>query len=361
MTGMAEDDKSQEIRFGVMCRGTVFPAWQADTIKRLLSLEKVSFGLLIFDDNPPASGKRNLKHLLWYAYSSLSKKLSRSSGKVDLTNQFEAISSIFCQTEKSDHLSQQFRDQDIKRIREADLHFILKFGFGNIRGMILDDARYGVLSFLHDDEQAYRGGPPAFWEIYNDDKITGAILYRLTDTLDAGLILKKGFVKTKYSYASNMDQIFKETSRWPALLCIDILNGHTDQFHAKPGETTSPFHQRPRNRQVLAFLFKLIYFNLREASRSVFFTDYWNIGVVKAPISAFLDEEKPEVDWYPLRSRNRFLADPFCLVDETDNHRLHIFYETYPFIEARGKLDYVLYEQSFGPEQKLIKEPLPGP
>jgi len=354
---MAEDDKNQEIRFGVMCRGTVFPAWQADAIKRLLSLEKVSCGLLIFDDNPPALGKRNLKHLLWYAYSSLSKKLSRSSRKVDLTKQFEAIPSIFCQTDKSKHLSQHLVDKDIQRIREADLHFILKFGFGIIRGEILDAARYGVWSFHHDDEQTYRGGPPAFWEIYNDDKITGAILQMLTDKLDAGVILKKGFVKTKYSYARNRDQILKETSRWPALLCIDILNGQTDKFHAKPGGTKAQVYHHPRNCQLLVFLFKLIYFNLREVSRSVFFTDYWNIGVVKAPISAFLDEEKPEVDWYPMRSRNRFLADPFCLVDETDKHRLHIFYETYPFIEAKGKLDYVLYEQSFGPEQELIKEP----
>ena len=345
---MAEEDKNQEIRFGIMCRGTVFRAWQADAIKKLLSLEKVSCELLIVDDDPPVSGKTKLKHLLWYAFNCLSKKRSRSFKQVDLTKQLESVPTIN---------SQHFRDLDIVNIREADLHFILKFGFGIIRGEILDAAKYGVWSFHHDDEQVYRGGPPAFWEIYKDDKITGAILQRLKDKLDEGVVLKKGFVKTKYSYARNRDQIYKETSRWPALLCIDILNGHTDQFHAKPGESTAPVYHHPRNWQVLAFLLKLVYYNLREASRSFFFTDYWNIGVVKAPISAFLDEEKPEVDWYPLRSRNRFLADPFCLVDETDKHSLHIFYETYPYKEARGKLDYILYEQSFGPEQKLIKEP----
>jgi hypothetical protein len=354
---MAEDDKTKEIRFGVMCRGTVFPEWQADAIKRLLSLENVSCRLLIFDGDPPASDKRNLKHLLWYAHSRMSQKLSRSSRKVDLEKQFEAIPSIICQTGKSGHLSQQLRDDDIKRIREADLYFILKFGFGIIRGEILDAARFGVWSFHHDEKQIYRGDPPAFWEIYKDDKITGAILQRLTDKLDEGVILKKGFVKTKYSYARNRDQILKESSRWPALLCIDMLNGHTDQFYAKPGEIKARIYRHPRNCQILVFWFKLIYFNLREASRSIFFTDYWNIGVAKAPISAFLDEVKPEVDWYPLRSRNRFLADPFCIVDKTDKHRLHIFYETYPFHEAKGKLDYVFYEQSFGPEQKLIKEP----
>ena len=353
---MVAENNHQKIRFGIMCRGTVFSAWQADTIKKLLSLEKVSCGLLIIDDNPQPSGNRKLKYLLWHAYSRLSKKLSRSSRKVDLTKQLEEIPEIICQTDKSGHLSQNFRDQDIKRIREADLHFILKFGFGIVRGEILDAAEFGVWTFHHDDEQTYRGRPQSFWEIYYDDKITGAVLHRLTDNLDAGVILKKGFVKTKYSYSRNRDQIHKETSRWPALLCIDIRNGHSEQFHAKPVETKAPVNHPPRNWQLLAFFFKIFYYNLREASRSFFFTDYWNIGVAKAPISAFLDEAKPEVDWYPLRSRNRFLADPFCLVDEADKHRLHIFYETYPFKEARGKLDYILYDRSFGPEQKLIKE-----
>jgi hypothetical protein len=354
---MAEENKNPEIRFGIMCNGTVFPSWQADAIKKLLSLEQVSCQLLLVEDYPPVYGKMKLKHLLWQAFNSFSKKRSSSFKQVDLSEQLEAIRSIVCQTDASEEYSQHFKDQDIEKITEVKLDFILKFGFGNIRGKILDAANYGIWSFHHDDEQVYRGGPPAFWEIYNDDKITGAIFQRLKDKPDAIVELKKGFVKTKYSYARNRDQIYKETSRWPAMLCIDILNGHTDYFHAKPRETSAPVYQHPRNWQVLAFLLKLVYFNLREVCRSFFFTDYWNIGVVKAPISAFLEEKKPEVDWYPLRSRNRFLADPFCLVDESDKHRLHIFYETYPFVEARGKLDYILYKQSFGLEQKLIKEP----
>jgi hypothetical protein len=354
---MTAADKTQEIRFGIMCRGTVFHAWQADAIMKLLSLEKVSCGLLIIDDNPPAYGKKKGKHLFWYAFNRVSKKLTRSFRQVNLSIQLERVPTISCQTIGTKKFSQQFRDTDIEKIRETDLHFILRFGFGIIRGGILDAAKYGIWSFHHDDEQVYRGGPPAFWEIYKDDKITGAILQRLTDKLDAGVVLKKGFVKTKYSYAKNRDQIYKETSRWPAMLCIDILNGHTDRFLAKPSGTMAPVYHHPRNWQLLVYLFKLVYYRLREISRSFFFTDYWNIGVAKAPISAFLDAEKPEVDWYPLRSRNRFLADPFCVVDESDKQKLHIFYETYPFKEARGKLDYVLYNMSFGPEQKLIREP----
>lgn len=354
---MAVEKTNLEIRFGIMGRGKVFSAWQADAIKELLSLDNVSCGLMLLDGNPPTRRKRKPKHLLWYAFNRLSKKRSRSFKPVDLSKQLEDIPDIICQTDAGDKNSQEFRDQDIVKIKEVDLHFILKFGFGNIRGKILEVAKHGIWSIHHDAGQDSRGRPHAFWEIYNDDKITSAVIQRLTDKLDACVVLRKGFVKTKYSFARNRDQIYKETSRWPALLCIDIQHGHTDQFLGSPAVTNAPANQIPRNWQVLALLLKLAYYNLREAGRNLFFTDYWNIGVVKAPISAFLEEKKPAVDWYPLRSRSRFLADPFCLVDETDKHRLHIFYETYPYSKARGKLDYVSYEQSFGPEQKLIQEP----
>ncbi len=356
---MATEDLKQEIKFGIMCNGTVFPAWQAIAIENLLSSDQVKCELLIIDDNAPLqkSGKRKLKHLLWYPYNRMSKMRSRSFKQIDLSNQLNAVRSIICQTFKQDKFSQLFMDSDISKIKESDLHFILRFGFGIIRGEILNAAKYGIWSFHHDDEQIYRGGPPCFWEIYKDDKVTAAILQKLTDKFDAGVVLKKGYVKTKYSYAKNRDQIYKESSRWPALLCVDILNGHTEQFHAKSSETSAPVYHAPRNWQLSVFLLKLIYYNLREACRRLFFTDYWNIGVVKAPISAFLGENKPEVEWFPLGSKNRFLADPFCLVDVNNKHKLHIFYETYPFREAKGKLDYVLYDKTFGPEQKLINEP----
>jgi len=43
---------------------------------------------------------------------------------------------------------------------------------------------FGVWSWHHGDEDKYRGGPPAFWEIVNADPVTGALLQRLTERLD---------------------------------------------------------------------------------------------------------------------------------------------------------------------------------
>jgi hypothetical protein len=356
MSGLNVINMEQEIRFGIMCNGMAFPAWQAEAIQRLLALEKVSCGLVIQEDVPPAGKEFRLRHLFWYAYQRLSGKFSRSTRPVDLAGKLEAIPLIRCPVQRSSASSMHFADTDTERIGKAGLHFILRFGPGTLRGKILEAATFGIWSFHHGDVETYGGVPQCFWEIYRDDKITGAALLKLTDGSDAEVVLKEGFVKTRYSYARNRDQLHRETRRWPALLCAEILHGHTDRFHASPPVTKSRINQLPRNVQVMAFILKLVYFRLREASRNIFFTDYWNIGVAKAPISAFLGDDKPEVDWYPLRSRNRFLADPFGLPDDHDKGKLHIFYETYPYTEARGKLDYMTYEGSFGVEQKLIKE-----
>ena len=356
MCGLNVIKMEKEISFGIMCSGTIFPAWQADAIQRLLALEKVSCGMVILEEGPPAGSEFRLRHLFWYAYENFSGRFSSSSKLVELAGKLESVPVIRCPVQTSSASSRHFRDTDTERIREARLHFILRFGPGSVRGKILEAATFGIWSFHHGDVQKYMGGPQCFWEIYRDDKITGAALLKLADGTDAGVVLKEGFLKTRYSYARNRDQLHRETCRWPALLCADIQHGHTDRFLAAPSLAKAPVHQLPRNRHIMAFALKLVYFRLREASRNIFFTDYWNIGVAKAPISAFLGDYKPEVDWYPLRSRNRFLADPFGLPDDHDKKKLHIFYETYPYKEARGKLDYIAYEGSFGDEQKLIKE-----
>jgi hypothetical protein len=332
-----------------MCTGTTFPAWQADAIRQLLARDKISCELIILEDHPAITGKKKWKHLCWHIYKRLSDRRCRSMKDVDLTGDLEAVPSL---------PSQPFTDQYISQLKEADLDFILCFEPGAIPGeLLLEAATYGIWSFHHGDEPLYHCKPSFFWEIYRDHKVTGTGLYKLADKPDKGIVLKTGFVKTRYSYGRNRDQIHKEASRWPALVCRDIQNGHTEKFNAEPVDTASAGYLPARNWQMPLYLIKRVYYKGRESCRSLFFTDYWNIGVAKAPIAAFLDDEKPEVDWYPLRSRNRFLADPFAVVDKDDKNMLHIFYETYPFTDARGKLDYIRYDGSFGPEHTLIKEP----
>ncbi len=144
-------------------------------------------------------------------------------------------------------------------IRNFNLDFILRFAPGILRGEILSAARYGIWSYHHDDEEKYRGGPPCFWEIYNGDPQTGAILQRLTDRLDAGIILRKGFVPTIHdSYAGNINSANFESAPWPAQVCTDIRNGHAEYLDAPPSRSTAPIYYPPNNIQSLAFAMKVL-------------------------------------------------------------------------------------------------------
>src|SRR5688572_830228 len=83
----------------------------------------------------------------------------------------------------------RFPESAIEAIRAQDLDVILRFGFRIIRGEALHTARHGVWSFHHDDSSRYRGGPPQLWELIEGNPVSGAVLQRLEEALDAGQVL----------------------------------------------------------------------------------------------------------------------------------------------------------------------------
>jgi hypothetical protein len=91
----------------------------------------------------------------------------------------------------------RFPPDAVEKIRAANLDVLIRFGFNIIRGDILRAARYGVWSFHHGDNDAYRGGPAHFWELYEGSPLSGVILQVLSDDLDAGRVLAKGVFPTE--------------------------------------------------------------------------------------------------------------------------------------------------------------------
>ena len=80
---------------------------------------------------------------------------------------------------------------DVARIRGYNLDVILRFGFNILKGEILTSARYGIWSYHHGDNEYYRGGPALFWELVEDNQLSGVILQILTEELDGGRVLAK--------------------------------------------------------------------------------------------------------------------------------------------------------------------------
>ncbi|MBI2705686.1 MAG: hypothetical protein HYX32_10420 [Actinobacteria bacterium] len=330
------------LRFGVMCKGLTFRRWQADVVRQLVAIDGVEPALLIIDARPPAdrsAGARarrltSSSTALWDTYNNgWIARRSRALRPVRMDGDLGALPRVEALVRREGY-SELFDADDIEEIRQHDLDFILRFAFGIIRGDILYAARFGVWSFHHDDEEAYRGSPPAFWELVEDTPVTGAVLQRLTDRLDGGRILDKGWFPTaRHSYVKNTDLVHLGGTDWPASQARLLLSGAIDG-EGVPSTSTAPVYKKPDNGRTFSFLAHQAGRFVQNHARGLAFADHWEVGLVRAPISSMLDLScEPSVEWLPLgKPGSWYAADPFLLRDGT---RTMVLYEHF---DARSRV-----------------------
>lgn len=332
------------LRFGLMCAGTTLSQWEAECVRELLRLPGVEPVLLIIEDRDPGDRKSlcerplTVNQLFWRLYYRISVgRRSRASEPVDLSGELGRLPVLRCRVPRDGRSSESFAEADIEKIRSFTLDFILRFGFGTIRGEILEVPRLGVWSFHYGDEEKCRGGPPGFWEIYHGDAVTGAALQRLTDRPDGGIVLHKGYFQTiDHSWVRNRDNILFGTVDWPARICREILHNGPGIAEALPSRTKARVYRAPNNLQMLAFLLRVGRNHLR-AVRRLFLRDYWNIGLINKPVSEVVEGgiDASEISWLGDPRKGRYRADPFGL---RIGGASTILYEDYDYPAQKGTI-----------------------
>jgi len=329
------------LRFAVMCDSKILQSWQVECIKQILSVGNTSLELVIYNAQKKTLSNFDKIKLLFSRQSffiifRMFFCKSPVEKNIDITELISGIPHLYCSV-KENGPSQYFQDSDIQTIKSYNLDFIIRFGFGFIKGEVLNTAKFGVWSFHHDDENKYRGCPPCFWEIYTGDNITGAILQRLTDRLDGGIILRKGFLKTvAYSYGKNLNLVYSESAKWPALVCKDILNGVADYFDIPPSKTKAKLYRNPNNFQMSAFIVKILKNNFLKIYKELFKHDYWSIGIVNCPIDNFLNSNgTKDIHWLTSFGKDSFHADPFGIKKDG---AIYVFCEKYDYRKRKGNI-----------------------
>lgn len=339
-----------------MCRSFELDAWKAAAIRHLVDGGAGQLELLIVDSGqapaPSPLSKVTSPHLAWRAFNRITKP--RALEPVDLSETLAGVDTIRCAVTRKGRHSEFFSKDDVAAIRAYDLDFILRFGFGIIRGEILDAARYGVWSFHHGDELRYRGGPPCFWELYGGDPVTGAILQRLTDRLDAGVVLRKGFLKTiDYSYARTVDQVFFESAQWPALVAREIANGITDHVEGNPSVTTAPIYKTPSAPAIAKLCTSLV----KNAGRRFFERRReieWNVGVTNLkPADVLGGAPITNVRW-TAPVDGGWLADPIALAE---NGHVHVLCEHMSLASGKAKISALTFDGKQWTEPAQVLDP----
>jgi len=334
------------IRFGIMCAGYHLPAWQAAAVRTLLALPRVEIALLVIAENSSTKPRARLKRLgdrprlLWNLFNKgYVERRSVASRPIDMSSQLDSVPTVRCRTEMVGKFGERLAASDIATIASFELDFLLRFSFGILKGEILTTPRWGVWSFHHGDERIYRGRPPGFWELVAGERVVGSVLQRLTDRLDAGVILYRGFFKAvRHSYRRTRDEILLGSSEWPAAVVQTIRSGDANPVDAPASATTATVRRDPTNGVMLGFLMRQAIEFLRSQWRGLTAASKWNVGIADVPIAAFLEGGLPPIHWLPEQGPSRYLADPFAVMHEDS---IWAMVEDYDYRDRRGVISAV--------------------
>ncbi len=330
------------LRVGILCNGTVFQHWQAEAIRHVLQVPGVEIVLLVIDgrvSDPDRSEKRLPGELGTLLYRKYRERWfgSKAMESDDLSTELAHVARMEC-APVIDRKKERFTDPDLAAIRAYRPDVLLRFGFNILAGEVLQLPTYGVWSFHHGDEQRFRGGPPGFWEIMRRSRVTGAILQRLTERLDGGRILRKGWFATiDHSLKETVDTVLLHTAIWPAQVMRELIAGKTDASTGEEAKDLGRLYRYPGNFTFIRFLFRSLRNKLRFHRRELNEHEEWNIGVLHQPITVLLEDEASlNVRWLPSPSPNNFRADPFGYT--TEDGTLNVLYEKFDHSTARGEI-----------------------
>ncbi len=329
------------MNFGILCNGNTFQKWQIDAI-RLLVDGGHSCKLLIVNGNPVQAQSFGEK-LIHYPYSKFLCRFwfrymikPEAKRELDFTDFYNNIPEISCLT-TAKGISEYFDKDDVEKIKSANLDFILRFGFGIIKGEILDAAKYGIWSYHHDDDRKYRGVPTGFWEIMFGDPVNAAILQRLTSKIDSGIILHKAYFATiNHSWEANLNNLLQSSTEWPLQVCREIENRNIE-FLSVANSPESAIYKMPGNPKMLHFIVKVAFNKLRFHFRDLFRAEKWNVGIIPLPVEKMVQSGEytiPEPVWLKIKTKKSvYHADPFGFVKDGN---YHIICEEYDYSNPKG-------------------------
>jgi len=217
---------------GVLLDSMVQPRWVSQVLAEIASSPFATLALVVRNADPSGTSGSRFNSLLHRVYSRIDPMLFRTGPdpfeKVSIEPLLAGVPTVEVTPIKG-KFTDELNPQDVARISEFGLDVGLRFGFRILKGPILSLPTYGVWSYHHGDNRQYRGGPPGFWEVMDDEPVTGAVLQVLSEELDNGRVIARTFADT------DRISVWRNTSRyyWQASRCVvrklrDVANRGRD-------------------------------------------------------------------------------------------------------------------------------------
>lgn len=205
-------------------------------------------------------------------------------------------------------------DQDPRRDnRRVDCDLVLDLTGAGSPWLNDRTPRYGVWSFHHGDGRGYARGPVTRWEPHCARPTLHVALVRARGGRAPDDILQEGgFATRRAAWRGSLDTILATVAEWPAKVCREAWLLGDDL--ASRGREVAWLSGSPSPRTAGSAVARWPSAAWRWAirHRNRWRCDAWAIGIVEAPIHAFLDPSlQPRVTWLPEDGPGQYLADPF--------------------------------------------------
>lgn len=357
------------LRVGVMIDGWTDRAWVAKIIDDIQRSDVAQVVAVVINRAESPSRWRGLHkrlgHLPFAVYRRLDRWLFRRLFKIrsdafdpvdlrPLVPEADVLEVVPLRKRNTD----RFDAASLEWIAGRRLDVMLRFGFGIIRGPILESARYGIWSFHHGDNREYRGTPAMFWEMYELNQDCGVTLQILTDKLDGGRVIHRTSEKTNFYslYLNQNRNYWKATGSiilrlrqlhsagWPALCELDT--------YGEEASYTKGIYRDPGAWAMLKFLSRLAARFVGRAWLEVVTEEQWSLAwrhrSHSCEVPAF-DRGEPYQMLRP--PRGYFYADPF-LINYQGRH--FIFFEDFEYAAGRGVISCVELDSQGRPSQPRV-------
>jgi hypothetical protein len=223
-----------------------------------------------------------------------------------------------------------FSDEDVEAVCGLDADLLIRCGNGILKGHILSAAKHGILSMHHGDNRVNRGGPAAFWEVFERHPYTGFIVQRLTAELDGGEVFFRGSITTNFLYLLNRITLYERSNVYLKKTIRDVLAGRVKA--QEPLLYDNRLYKTPQLLDTLTYVIKtvgLLVFKL--VRKNLGFRWNWGVGYT-------FGDWRNAVLWRSKTIPNppgRFLADPFAF-EHSGSH--YVFVEDYSYADQRGAI-----------------------
>jgi hypothetical protein len=346
------------LRIGLLIDSMVQPQWVYKTIELITYSSVAAVVLIIKNDSSPQNTAPSHLHwlrskrgtLLWEFYCLLDDLVFRSTPDplkpmtIDVLLKDCPIISV---QPLRKNCADFFTEEDISAIRHQNLDVAFQFGFRILRGNALSIAKYGVWSYHHGDNSVNMGGPAGFWEVMQDEPLTGSTLQILTPDHDNRTALYQSWSSTfKFSVRKNISNVYWKSTQF----AMRKLQGLYESPLAALGDRQTrevylpysyPLYELPSNAQMLKFLAKISTRILAKATQQVLSRDQWclafKINESTAPANTFYDFK------LIIPPKDRLWADPF---PEKKMDKYFIFIEEYVYKEKKGHISFMEIDQT---------------